>query len=65
MPEDDSFVIVCTANGAVLTGCRGAIDDMRGWLLVTSPTEWASDTDDRPWHKVIAWQPLPEPYKED
>lgn len=59
LPEDNAEVLVCSNEGymAVTSGCRST--EIEGEFIWYG-NAWAYD-----WHfgEVIAWQPLPEPYK--
>ena len=52
MPEDDQEILICTSWGGVSQD-RCAIDELYGYELETQGD----------WDGVIAWMPLPEPYK--
>ena len=54
MPEDDQEILICTSFGGVSQD-RCAIDELYGYALETHGD----------WDGVIAWMPLPEPYKKE
>ena len=51
LPENHNNIIICTANGYVNTGYYG--------------TSKFLDMNSYPYEDVVAWMPLPEPYKEN
>lgn len=53
LPQDNSDVLVCAEDGQVLIGW---LDGENDWWICS---ELADD-----YKSVIAWMPLPEPYKE-
>ena len=59
LPEDNAEVLVCSNEGymAVTSGCRST--EIEGEFIWYG-NAWAYD-----WHfgEVVAWMPLPEPYK--
>ena len=59
LPEDNAEVLVCSNEGymAVTSGCRST--EIEGEFIWYG-NAWAYD-----WHfgEVVAWQPLPDPYK--
>ena len=57
MPTMNEYVLVCTVNGDITDGHRWNEEDDGAWFIF-GDSHNASDGD------IVAWMPLPEPYKE-
>ena len=57
MPEEETDVFVCNANGDIQISRGSYITEMKDYFIWYT-TGWR-------FGEVIAWMPLPKPYKEE
>ena len=62
LPEDFEEVLVYRRDGDMDIAYHRT--DEHHWCFPTDDDRWLPEDNDRPW-SIVAWTPLPEPYKEE
>ncbi len=60
LPDIDQIVLICTGDGQITDGYRWNSED---WFLAWG--EFNGEHTGGEYAQIVAWMPLPEPYRED